>query len=114
MPYIEAKFSSKLDSSKINALKEGFGKAIECIPGKNESWLMVNIEDGKSIFFKGNNDGESAYLSVSIFGKASASDYNALTGELCELINRITGISPSRTYITYSEYDKWGWNGSNF
>lgn len=114
MPYIEAKFTSKLDGDKVTALKEGFGKAIECIPGKSESWLMVNIEDSKTMFFKGNNDGDSAYLSVSIFGKASPDAYNALTGELCALINRVTGISPARTYITYSEYDKWGWNGSNF
>lgn len=114
MPYIEAKFSCKLDENKITALKEGFGKAIECIPGKSESWLMVNIEDGKNMFFKGNADGDSAYLSVSIFGSASKGAYNDLTAKLCKLVSSVTGVSPDRTYITYSEYDKWGWNGSNF
>ncbi len=114
MPYIEAKFSCKLDESKITTLKEGFGKAIECIPGKSESWLMVNIEDGKRLFFKGNANGDTAYLSVSIFGSASKKDYDALTGELCTLISSVTGTSPERTYITYNEYNKWGWNGSNF
>lgn len=114
MPYIEAKFSKKLDKNQIESLKCGFGKAIECIPGKSESWLMVNIEDEKNIFFKGNSDCDSAYLSVSIFGKATSCDYEALTQAICKLVNDVTGISPSRTYITYSEYDKWGWNGSNF
>ncbi len=113
MPYIEAKFSCKLDVTQIEQLKQGFGTAIECIPGKSESWLMVNIEDSKNIFFKGNADSDSAFLSVSIFGKANSKDYQALTGELCELISKVTHISPSRTYITYTEYDKWGWNGSN-
>ena len=114
MPYIEAKISSKLTNEKIEALKCGFGKAIECIPGKSEGWLMVNIEDGKNIYFKGNKDGETAFISVSIFGKADADAYSALTGEICALISKVTGISPDRTYVTYSEYDKWGWNGFNF
>ena len=114
MPYIEAKFSKELDKATTEALKCGFGKAIECIPGKRATWLMVNIEDGKNIFFKGNKDDDSAYLSVSIFGKANKKDYDNLTSELCKIITESTGTPSSRTYITYSEYDKWGWNGSNF
>ncbi len=114
MPYIQAKVSCKLSQEQIIALKEGFGKAIECIPGKSESWLMVNIEDDKTMFFQGNANGETAYVSVSIFGKATPAAYSNLTGELCKLFSEIAGISPDRTYVTYSEYDKWGWNGSNF
>lgn len=41
MPYIEAKVSCKLTDEKITALKTEFGKAIECIPGKSESWLTL-------------------------------------------------------------------------
>ncbi len=114
MPYIEAKLSCKLTQEKAEALKTGFGKAIECIPGKSEAWLMVNIEDEKNLYFKGNKDSDTAFISVSIFGKADADSYSALTGEICSLISNVTGISPDRTYVTYSEYDKWGWNGFNF
>lgn len=114
MPYIEAKLSCKLSPEKIEMLKSGFGKAIECIPGKSEGWLMVNIEDGKNMFFKGNANGDTAFIAVSVFGKAPDKACSALTGEICSLISNITGISPDRTYITYSEFDKWGWNGSNF
>ena len=114
MPYIEAKFSCKLDESKIQELKTLFGKAIELIPGKSESWLMVNIEDDKNIFFKGNRDSDSAFISVAIFGSASSKAYSNLTGELCEKVSSITGIRPDRIYITYREVDTWGWNGQNF
>lgn len=114
MPYIEAKVSCTLTNEQAQLLKTGFGKAIECIPGKNESWLMVNIEDGKKMFFKGNDNGDSAFISVSIFGSSSKDAYNALTGEICSLVSNTTGVSPNRIYVTYSEYDKWGWNGSNF
>ena len=114
MPYIESKFSKKLSQDEIISLKSGFGKAIECIPGKSEFWLMVNIEDDKNIFFKGNNDADSAFISVAIFGTAKKSDYDNLTNEICTLINNTTGISKERTYITYSEMVKWGWNSNNF
>lgn len=114
MPYIEAKFSCKLLDEKVEALKCGFGKAIECIPGKSESWLMVNIEDNKKIYFQGNENDASAFISVSIFGSASKDAYSKLTAKICDIVSDITGISPARTYVTYSEFDKWGWNGDNF
>lgn len=114
MPYIEAKLSCTLTDEKIIALKSGFGKVIECIPGKNESWLMVNIEDGKNLFFKGDNSSDTAFISVSIFGKASDSAYENLTKSICTLIRETCGISSDRTYVTYSEFDKWGWNNMNF
>lgn len=114
MPYIEAKLTSKLSDEKINELKSAFGKAIECIPGKSENWLMVNIEDGKKMFFKGDASKDTAFISVSIFGSASASAYENLTTEICSVISSVTGISPDRTYVTYSEFDKWGWNNMNF
>ena len=114
MPYIEAKVSCDVSPQKAQELKCGFGKAIECIPGKSEGWLMVNIEGNKDLYFKGNKDGETAFISVSVFGSADKACYSALTEEICILMNKVLGISPSRTYITYSEYDKWGWNGSNF
>lgn len=114
MPYIEAKLSCKLSDEKIEALKTGFGKAIECIPGKSENWLMVNIEDNKKIFFQGNENGASAFISVSIFGSAAKDAYSNLTDEICKIVSDITDISPARIYVTYSEFDKWGWNGANF
>ena len=114
MPYIEAKLSCTLTQDKISSLKSEFGKAIECIPGKSEAWLMVNIEDGKNLYFKGDNSEDAAFISVSVFGKASSDACENLTKSICKIINEITGISPDRTYVTYSEFDKWGWNNMNF
>ena len=114
MPYIEAKVSCTLTKEQTELLKAGFGKAIECIPGKSESWLMVNIEDGKKLWFKGDASAETAFIAVSVFGKASAGAYENLTKSICALMSEICGISPDRTYVTYSEYDKWGWNNMNF
>ena len=114
MPYIEANLSCKLTDDKIDKLKSGFGKAIECIPGKTESWLMVNIRDNSKMFFKGNCDNETAFISVEIFGEATEKDYSDLTYEITALISSVAGVPSNRIYVNYREVDKWGWNGSNF
>lgn len=114
MPYIEMKTSKKLDYAVKETLMGGFGINIECIPGKSQQWLMVNIEDDKDMFFRGDNSDDYAYVSVSIFGSAEKENYDELTAALTNLISSVAGISPSGIYITYHECDKWGWNGSNF
>ena len=114
MPYIEANLSCKLTDDKINELKSGFGKVIECIPGKTENWLMVNIRDDSKIFFKGNCDDETAFISVEIFGKASQSAYDNLTSQITALVSKTASIPEDRIYVNYREVDTWGWNGNNF
>ena len=114
MPYIEAKVSCKLSEEQIEALKDDFGKAIECIPGKSENWLMVNIEDEKRLYFQGNANDETAYIYVSILGHAEKNAYDALTNEITIIVSEITSIPSNRIYVSYRETDTWGWNGSNF
>ncbi len=114
MPYIEAKISKKLDEQQIENIKARFGKAIECIPGKSETWLMVNIEDKKNMFFKGEKGDDIAYVSVFTFGNAPSESFDAMTAQLCEILQSEAGICPGKTYVTYHEIANWGWNGANF
>lgn len=112
MPYIGVKVSCKVDGEKELALKSALGQAITKIPGKNEDWLMVCIEDNQKIYFKGNNDAPSAYAEVKIYGKSTSKAYNDMTAALCEIFESLLGISPDRTYVKYEECSVWGWNGS--
>lgn len=113
MPYIEATFSKTLTEQQKNELKTQFGKAIELIKGKSEDWLMVAIKDGVSMFFKGDGTSDFCYVSISVFGSASKADCNEMTGAVCALVENITSTTSENTYVTYSSFDKWGWNGSN-
>ena len=81
MPYIATKTNVGLSGRKKQALKERFGQAIELIPGKSEDWLMLSIEDGLTMFFKG-DDEPCAICQVQIFGTATEDDYAALTEKL--------------------------------
>ena len=42
MPFIESKLSVKTTQEQQKTLKERLGQAISLIPGKSESWLMVD------------------------------------------------------------------------
>ena len=114
MPYINVKVSSKLNEEKIEAIKTRLGKAIELIPGKSEAYLMVNIEDECHLYFKGNASEPSSFTEVAIFGSANKSDCEKLTGEICNILNELASVPPSRSYVKFEYSDKWGYNGFMF
>ncbi|MCH5192111.1 MAG: hypothetical protein J1F23_08110 [Oscillospiraceae bacterium] len=113
MPYIDANVSVKLDDEKIEKIKSDFGKAITLIPGKSESYLMVKISDGCNLFFKGDSS-PAAMCSVSIFGSADDQSCEALTKEICDILEREADIPSSRTYVKFRFVDTWGYNGFLF
>ena len=82
--------------------------------GKSENWLMVNFEDNCRLYFKGDNSEETAIVEVALFGKASDSQYDAMTSEITKVISETLGVNASRIYVKYQEVDHWGFNGFNF
>lgn len=114
MPFIQTKTNLTITREKEEALKDRFGKAISCIPGKTENWLMLDFEDGRNLYFQGSGDRDLAILDVKLYGSAGREDYEKLTGELTKILQEELGIQPDGIYITYEEIREWGWNGGNF
>ncbi|MDD4773703.1 MAG: phenylpyruvate tautomerase MIF-related protein [Eubacteriales bacterium] len=113
MPYIGIKVSSEVSAEKELALKSALGQIITKIPGKSESGLMICIDDGQKMYFRGNNDAPSAYAEVKIYGKSTPEAYGNMTAAMCEAFETILGVPQDRTYIKYEECYIWGWNGKN-
>lgn len=114
MPFIEAKTNQKISSEQERKLKERLGKAIETIPGKSESWLMLNFQDECRLYFKGDGETPAAFVEIKIFGGANAGVYEKMTSTVSEILQDILGIAPARIYVKYEACSDWGWNGSNF
>ena len=114
MPYIKLTTTAKVDAAKAQALKAGFGKAIENFPGKTEQWLMVNIEDQQRMWFRGDDSENAAMVDVDLLGGVSKSASEKMTAALCDLLQKELGVSPTRVYVKYTGYADWGWNGTNF
>ncbi len=117
MPYIGIKVSNSLTDEKKNELKSAMGKAIEAIPGKTETYLMVSIEDNISLWLagvKGDENNPMAFVDVRILGKAKREDFSRLTGEICKALGVVAGVDPTNVYVTHGEFEHWGHNGRNF
>lgn len=114
MPFINVKTSRELTAEKVEAVKSELGKAIALIPGKSEAWLMVKVDDGCKLYFKGTDNKNTAYVEVSIFGSTSKENCEALTGRICEILSDIADIPSDRTYVKFEFSDLWGYNGFMF
>lgn len=104
----------KISKEEEEIVKAKLGKAIELIPGKSETWLMLGFEEECHLYFKGEASSKIAFVEVKIFGKASKGDYDKLTGAICDIYNEVLGIPMDKIYVKYEEVSNWGWNGSNF
>ena len=111
MPFIEVKTNQKINDKA--ELKTQLGQAITAIPGKSEAWLMVELEDSKTMYFKG-SDEPCAMFEIAIFGSASDSAFEDLTKRICRISVELLGVPADRTYVKYTEIDKWGYNNFNF
>lgn len=114
MPYISAKTTVEINNEKRQTIKTKLGKAIELIPGKTESWLMISFDDNNDLYFRGSNEKPLAFVEVKVFGQASKDAYSKLTSAITDIMNEELGIQPDCIYVRYEESDFWGWNGANF
>lgn len=112
MPFINVKTNVSA-ANKAEDIKSQLGSAISAIPGKSEGWLMVGLEDGYKLWFKG-SDAPAAMVEVSIFGSASDSALDDLTSRITAILTDTLGLSADRVYVSYMSTGSWGWNGNNF
>lgn len=113
MPFINIKTNQSVSTAQQEVIKSGLGKAITALSGKSEQWLMVGIEPDYILYHQGSN-APCAMVEVQVYGNASASDCNALTGNISEILCTELHIPKNRIYVSYTCTPNWGWNGSNF
>lgn len=113
MPFINVKTNVKIAEETMEAVKRDLGLAITAIPGKSENWLMVGIEDGYRLYFKGTSE-PAAMVEVSVYGNASSNALSTLTSHITGIMTDKLKISSDRVYVKYEMTENWGWNGGNF
>lgn len=113
MPYIEATVTVPVGAEKKEALKAGFGKAVTCIR-KPETWLMVNIEDKKDLWFAGEKLTKGAYVSVSAFGSPARPDCAKMAAAVTKLLSDELGIPGDKVYVSFHPVENWAWDGGLF
>ena len=111
MPFIKAKVSCPLSPEQEAKLKAGMGKAIECVPGKSEEYLLLEFEDNCRLWLRGKKDEPIAYLEAAVFGNEPHFGYDDFTAEVTALFADVLHIRPDHIYIKYEDITAWGVQG---
>ena len=113
MPFIDSKITVPVTPEKRESIKSKLGQAISLL-NKTETYLMVGFDDNYDLYLGGNKLEKGAYVSVSLFGNASPSAYDQMTGEICSILSEELDIPGNNVYVTYHGVKDWGWIGGNF
>ena len=113
MPFIDARISKKLTDEQKDLLKTGLGGIMSLI-GKPESYTMICIQDGCTLYFGGKRAEEGAYLAVDILGSKNPDNSAKFTAAACRILSEQFGIPGNNVYVEYRHTPDWGWNGGNF
>ena len=113
MPFIDARFSASVSKTQEENIKTRLGEAITLI-GKSEAYLMVQIQDNCKLYFKGNDDENSAFFEVKLLGKSTKPNYEKLCKALCEIANEELSIPTNRVYVKFEEVEYWGYDSFIF
>ncbi len=114
MPFIDTRVSIKTTEEQKTELKTRLGQAISLIPGKSESWLMIDLADDQTMYFRGSDAEPLAFVGINFFGDPNRAAFDKMTAEVTKIYGEVLGIAPDHMYIKYSATHDWGWNGGNF
>jgi phenylpyruvate tautomerase PptA (4-oxalocrotonate tautomerase family) len=112
MPYIKLSVTQKLTQEKEKSLVDGLGIAMRRIPGKDEKLLIVDVEDGRTLYFGGEKQEDMAFADVRWFSRFEYHKKKEFTEAMFDAINQILGTSKDKMCLTITEFNNWGARGS--
>ena len=111
MPLIVVNTSLTLEKEQKDAIKSEMGKAITIIPGKTEQVLMVDVSDGRTIYFHGEEPKQAAHVDVHIYGSANFAVKSEFTQAIYKVLNDTVGLKDDEVFVTINEHSVWGAKG---
>ncbi len=114
MPYINLKLSVPVSEAQKEKIQNEIADAAVSDLSKPKQYVMVGIENSADLWFAGKKLDKGAFVSVSLYGRASPSATGNMTSSVCKILENELGIPGNCVYVAYYPLDNWGWNGSNF
>ena len=113
MPFIKVITNQNLGTDTQTEIRKSLGQAIRLIPGKSETWLMVEIEEAKNLSFQGTGD-PCAMVEIKLYGRSDKKNYDNLTAKVTSIVSKAADVDEDRVYVEYEETPYWGMGGYNF
>ncbi|MDR0853729.1 MAG: hypothetical protein LBN34_05115 [Clostridiales Family XIII bacterium] len=111
MPLIKVSTSLTLEKSQKDSIKSKLGEAISIIPGKSEGVLMIDISDGHTIYFHGEELPKAAHVTVDLYGTADFDVKAEFTEKVFEILKETADLAAGEVFIRIGEYPVWGAGG---
>lgn len=111
MPYIRISTNKPISAKQALELKAGLGRAVEQIPGKSESVLMVEFVGEQMMFYRGET-GDFAFIDVRFSGSVDFDDKKRFTENVFLLTERVLGIKQGNANLTITNFSDWGTKGT--
>lgn len=89
---------------------KGLGERITLLPGKSESSLMVELQPGQEMFFRGGQS-PCAFVDVRLFHVSPEEAKKAFAESVCALLEQV-GVPAKDVYLNFLEFDAWGCQGT--
>ena len=108
MPYIRLSITKKLTEEQQSELVNGLGEAIAVIPGKDHTGLMVDMEDGKTMFMAGVKQENLVFADVRYYSNFTHQIKKDFTIAVFDVFTRVLGTEKEKMFLTINEYNNWG------
>ena len=108
MPYIRLSITQKLTQETQEELVNGIGEALSIIPGKGGRGLIVDMEDGKTMFISGKKQENMVFADVRYYSNFTYNIKKDFTVAFFDAVNKVLGTSKDRMFLTITEYNNWG------
>ena len=111
MPYISITTNQSLSGESKKNLKAEAGRLISLLPNKSESVLMVAINDGQYMTFRG-EEAPCAYVSLHLYTESPMDAKKTFTEAFTKSVESIAGVATKDVFVNIHEYDHWGSGGT--
>ena len=108
MPYIRVSATKTLTEDERTQIVDGLGAAIEVVPGKNRSGLIVDIEDGRTIYVGGAKQENLVFTNVKYFSNYEYHIKKNLTAAIFDVFTKVLGTPQDKSSVIINEHNNWG------
>lgn len=112
MPYISVNLAQTISDEQKHELARAVSQAVTSFSGKPRPEVaMVDIEDGKTMFFGDTPLEHAAYVSIGVHGQYAYAEKDEYTARVTKVLEEQLGIPSQAVFLTVSEFDIWGVRG---
>ena len=114
MPLLRVTSNQEMPDEKQRDVIKQLSASVAEMLGKPENYVMIVLQVNKAMSFAG-SDEPLAYVELKSLGlpEDKTTDFST---SICQLVDYLLDIPPSRTYIEFSSPARhfWGWNSDTF